>query len=76
MGTPFVQYIILRKDLLQILNWPTGALVAQACHACTAVISNFWQDTNTQAYIGDLDRMHKIILEVGDSRRLSLLFLF
>ncbi|KAL5013741.1 hypothetical protein ScPMuIL_008011 [Solemya velum] len=73
MGTPLVQYVIVRRDLVQILKWPTGALIAQACHACTAVIHNFWQDANTQTYLGDLDRMHKVILEAPDEEALKTL---
>lgn len=30
---PLVQYVVLRKDLTVKLNWPLGAVVAQACHA-------------------------------------------
>lgn len=30
---PLVQYVVLRRDLDTELNWPLGALVAQACHA-------------------------------------------
>lgn len=30
---PLVQYVVLRKDLTAKLNWPLGAVVAQACHA-------------------------------------------
>lgn len=65
MATPIVQYIVLRSDLVHALQWPTGALVAQACHACSAVLHLFHSDPNTQAYTSDLDRMHKIVLEVG-----------
>ena len=59
-----VQYVIVRGDLLRALKWPTGALMAQACHACTAVMHMFYEDPNTKAYLEDLDRMHKVILEV------------
>ena len=61
---PIVQYIVVRGDLLTGLRWPVGALIAQACHAATAVIHMFYQDQSTQLYLKDLDNMHKIILEV------------
>lgn len=59
-----VQYVLIRGDLIKTLNWPVGAVVAQACHACTAVIHMFYNDPCTQSYLMDLDSMHKIILEV------------
>ena len=59
-----VQYVIVRGDLLTKLSWPVGALVAQACHAATAAIHLFYADEHTQAYLADLDNMHKVILEV------------
>lgn len=59
-----VQYVLIRGDLIKALNWPVGAVVAQACHACTAVIHMFYNDPCTQSYLMDLDSMHKIILEV------------
>lgn len=30
---PLVQYVVVRRDLSTSLNWPLGAVVAQACHA-------------------------------------------
>ncbi len=59
-----VQYVIVRADLIKTLGWPVGALVAQACHATTAVIHKFYSHENTQAYLADLDNMHKIVLSV------------
>lgn len=65
MSGNLVQYVVVRKDLLKALKWPTGALLAQACHACTAVVHIFYSDPNTQQYLADLDRMHKVVLEVS-----------
>ena len=59
-----IQYVVVRGDLLKVLKWPVGALIAQACHACSAVIHLFHEDPNTVEYTKDLDRMHKVILEV------------
>ena len=59
-----VQYIALRGDLLRVQKWPVGALVAQGCHACTAVIHTHREDANVVQYLSDIDRMHKVVLEV------------
>lgn len=55
---PIVQYILVRTDL----NWTTGALIAQACHASIATISETVQNQFTKSYLGDLDNMRKVIL--------------
>lgn len=60
-----VQYVVVRGDLMRTMGWPLGAVVAQACHACTAVIHLFYNDAHTQAYLADLDNMHKVVLEVS-----------
>jgi len=64
MASHLIQYVIVRSDLKTALQWPLGALIAQACHACTAVTHLFYQDPNMQTYLNDLDRMHKVVLEV------------
>ena len=53
-----VQYVLLRKDL----KWPTGALIAQACHATAAVNYSFRADAETIAYLEAADSMHKVVL--------------
>ena len=60
-----VQYVLVRADLCKTLGWPVGALVAQACHASTAVIHLFYNHEDTQKYLADLDNMHKIVLAVS-----------
>lgn len=60
-----VQYVIVRGDLLKTLQWPVGAVIAQACHACSAVIHLYHDDPYTQSYLADLDNMHKVVLEVS-----------
>lgn len=61
-----VQYVVIRGDLTKTMQWPVGAIVAQACHACTAVTHLFYDDEHTQGYLADLDNMHKVVLEVSD----------
>ena len=59
-----MQYVVVRSDLLHMLKWPFGAVITQACHASTAVLHRFYHDPNTQAYLSDVDRMHKVVLQV------------
>ena len=64
-SSPIIQYVVVRGDLVSRMQWPTGALIAQACHACTAVTHLFYKDEITQEYLGDIDNMHKCVLEVS-----------
>ena len=58
-----VQYIALRGDLLRVQRWPVGALVAQGCHASTAVLHMYRDHGNVVQYLSNLDHMHKVVLE-------------
>ena len=60
-----VQYIALRGDLLKDMKWPLGAVIAQACHASTAAVFSFSDDPIVQEYLKNLDRMHKVVVEVS-----------
>lgn len=60
-----VQYVLVRGDLTRVLKWPSGAVMAQACHACVAVVHTYYSDPDTQAYLKDLGSMHKVVLEVS-----------
>ncbi|XP_066254428.1 putative peptidyl-tRNA hydrolase PTRHD1 [Euwallacea similis] len=68
--TTIVQYIVVRGDLLKDLKWPVGAILAQACHAVTAVTHLFYEDEQTMSYLKDLDSMHKVVLEASDEQSL------
>lgn len=59
-----VQYVVVSGDIVRKLNWPLGAVIAQCCHATTAVNHLNRDDTATVSYFSDLDRMHKVVLEV------------
>ncbi|XP_025406115.1 putative peptidyl-tRNA hydrolase PTRHD1 [Sipha flava] len=65
-----VQYVLVRGDLTRVLKWPTGAVIAQACHACVAAVHTYYSDPDTQAYLKDLGNMHKVVLEVPDESTL------
>lgn len=67
MATPInviVQYILLRRDLKKMKNYNDGAIIAQACHASSAILYKTIDDNLTKSYLNDLDRMHKIVLGV------------
>lgn len=59
---PIVQYLVIRKDLWTELKWPLGSLVAQACHAATAVMWQSQADEVTKQYLSpeNIDSMHKV----------------
>lgn len=56
---PIVQYIVVRTDL----NWSTGAVIAQACHASVSAIARTITNPITTRYLEDLTNMHKVILK-------------
>ncbi|XP_067239239.1 putative peptidyl-tRNA hydrolase PTRHD1 [Chanodichthys erythropterus] len=68
-----VQYVIVRSDLIHTLSWPLGAVITQACHAATAAIHLHYSDPDTQEYLGELDSMHKVVLQAPDEASLSTL---
>lgn len=59
-----IQYVIVSGEIVRTLNWPLGAVIAQCCHAATAVGHLFRDDEHTKNYFADLDNMHKVVLEV------------
>eukprot|EP00320_Phaeocystis_rex_P022368 CAMPEP_0119070174 /NCGR_PEP_ID=MMETSP1178-20130426/35870_1 /TAXON_ID=33656 /ORGANISM="unid sp, Strain CCMP2000" /LENGTH=142 /DNA_ID=CAMNT_0007051987 /DNA_START=137 /DNA_END=565 /DNA_ORIENTATION=+ len=80
-GTPnaeqetIVQFVVIRRDLLKTLEWPTGSVIAQACHACTAVMWEHQQDPCVQKYLSaaNVNSMHKVVKECkGESQLLTL----
>ena len=60
---PIVQYIVLRKDLVETMKWPLGSVISQGCHAAVAAIWLFKDDPVTAEYCSseNLDHMHKVI---------------
>jgi len=69
--TPIVQYIILRRDL----EWPAGAMAAQAAHASVAAISQALTAKHepTAAYISaeNLPHMTKYVYGVDSLEELE-----
>ena len=57
-----VQYLVLRKDLWNTLEWPLGSIIAQACHASTAALWLSKDSPVATAYCAaqNLDHMHKV----------------
>ncbi|XP_048840996.1 putative peptidyl-tRNA hydrolase PTRHD1 [Brienomyrus brachyistius] len=66
-----VQYVVVRSDLLRTMAWPLGAVITQCCHAATAAIHLNYDDPDTQEYLGELDAMHKVVLEAPDEASLT-----
>ena len=60
-----VQYVAVRGDLWRVQKWPIGALIAQGCHATTAVLHTFVDDPDVREYLADVDNMHKVVLEAS-----------
>eukprot|EP00897_Mesotaenium_endlicherianum_P006587 jgi/Mesen1/5957/ME000301S05085 len=69
---PVVQHIIMRRDLVDTLNWPLGSVVSQGCHASVAAMWMYKDDAVVQRYCGpdNLDSMHKVVLEVKGEMQL------
>ncbi|XP_046435690.1 putative peptidyl-tRNA hydrolase PTRHD1 isoform X1 [Neodiprion fabricii] len=66
-----IQYVVVRQDLIKTMSWSVGAVIAQACHACSAVTHLFHDDIHTRAYLADLDNMHKVVLQAPDESSLT-----
>ena len=68
---PIVQYIFLRRDL----DWPAGAMAAQAAHASVAAVTQGLAagDASTAAYIAptNLPRMTKMVYGVENLEELQ-----
>mmetsp|Transcript_6502 Transcript_6502/g.27042 ORF Transcript_6502/g.27042 Transcript_6502/m.27042 type:complete len:174 (-) Transcript_6502:25-546(-) len=74
-SNPFVQYVVIRKDLGQGMGWPLGSICAQAAHAAVAAVWEHKDHPDTQAYCapGAIDSMHKVVLEVkGETQLVNL----
>ncbi|KAL6122691.1 hypothetical protein NUSPORA_00220 [Nucleospora cyclopteri] len=63
MANKIVQFIFVRSDL----NLSKGALIAQACHATTKAIHQFYDKSNTIDYLKDIDNLTKIILRIKEN---------
>ncbi|KAJ1875322.1 hypothetical protein LPJ57_004699 [Coemansia sp. RSA 486] len=60
----------MRKDLQKVLNWPLGSIVAQGCHATTAMIWKHRDDERVKSYTANLESMHKVTLETKNEASL------
>lgn len=52
------------NQFLHSSNERMYSVIAQGCHVTTAVLERFKHESNTQAYLHDLENMHKVVLEV------------
>ncbi|CAE7519006.1 Ptrhd1 [Symbiodinium sp. CCMP2592] len=46
---PLAVFVVLRKDL----DWPTGAMINQACHACSAMAWEAREDEDAVTYFSE-----------------------
>ncbi|CAK0879837.1 unnamed protein product [Prorocentrum cordatum] len=65
---PLVMYVVLRQDL----EWPTGALINQACHAVAAVAWEAREDPESVAYLSEVEgQMTTVTLGAPDGAQLA-----
>ena len=70
---PLVQYVAIRKDV--VVDWPVGAVAAQAAHAATAALWLSRDAAVTAAYCApdNIDHMRKVVLEAtGEAQLLQI----
>ncbi len=70
---PLVQYVALRKDI--VVDWPVGAVAAQAAHAATAALWLSRDSETTAQYCAadNIDHMRKVVLEApGEAQLLQI----
>ncbi|CRG93684.1 conserved protein, unknown function [Plasmodium gallinaceum] len=67
-----IQYILINKEILD-KKWPLGSIIAQACHACVAVIAENIDDNIVKEYLSpeNINNMHKVILKVENTEELK-----
>ncbi|KAM5542981.1 hypothetical protein V8D89_003365 [Ganoderma adspersum] len=63
---PLVMQIVVRRDLLEAEGWGIGPLMAQVAHATSAVLHETRELRETQAYLGDLTNMRKVIMQTAN----------
>ena len=70
---PLVQYVAIRKDV--VVDWPVGAVAAQAAHAATAALwlSRDAEVTTSYCSPENIDHMRKVVLEAMDESQLLLI---
>ncbi|XP_002979308.2 putative peptidyl-tRNA hydrolase PTRHD1 [Selaginella moellendorffii] len=70
-----IQYVVIRKDLVETMKWPLGSVISQGCHAAVAAVWMHRGDPDTIEYCSPekIDTMHKVTLEVkGEIQLLNL----
>lgn len=67
-----VQYVVIRRDLGTELNWPLGAVVAQACHAAVDALGLALEDNkeDAQRYLSEGSNMRTVVLQVSSEAEL------
>ncbi|WWC88990.1 uncharacterized protein L201_003907 [Kwoniella dendrophila CBS 6074] len=73
--TGLVMQIIVRRDLLNVHDWPIGPLLAQSAHASTAVLHKYRDHPDVKKYLEGEDGrgwegMRKVVLEAPNDETL------
>lgn len=71
MQSNLIQYLIVRRDLIEKFKWNIGSIIAQACHASLAVIYEHINEKNTNDYLRDSLNMRKVVLQVNNQEELN-----
>ncbi|KAJ1762052.1 hypothetical protein IW142_003226 [Coemansia sp. RSA 564] len=70
MAEARTMFIVIRKDLAKVLQWPLGSVIAQGCHASVAVMQKYRDDERVKTYVDDINSMHKVVLETKNEASL------
>lgn len=67
-----VQYVVVRRDLSTGLNWPLGAVIAQACHAAVCALGLAMKNCpdDAQRYLAEGSAMRTVVLQVSSEEEL------
>lgn len=67
-----VQYVVVRRDLVDELSWPTGSVIAQAVHASVAAVWESRYDAVTGGYCAESGgAMHTVVLEAKNEAAIT-----
>ncbi|KAI9096503.1 peptidyl-tRNA hydrolase II domain-containing protein [Phlyctochytrium arcticum] len=66
-NTSLLRDLVYRKSM----EWPTGSIVTQGCHATAAVLHTHRNDPDVSAYLDNLDSMHKVAYELKNQSHLD-----
>lgn len=64
---PLVQYLVVRRDLIERFSYSWGAVIANSSHASLAAIARHLDEPEVRDYVaGKQHQMHKVVLGASD----------